>query len=164
MFMTKTFFTSLTVIKVLADTAFVTDSFDWEYITAVALDTLVYDFSLLILVKLVIFIFKSTSKVLALQKLVEDFGGLLLEFAVNQVLKSFAWHSTLPFLFASVFLYSSLRGAFFFLFDFLRPGQFLFSLLKLRITESTCRVLEENFEFDALTLTWTFLGSLSHAQ
>ena len=163
MFMTKTFFTGLTVIKVLADTAFVTDSFDREYITAVALNTFVYNFLLLILVKLFIFIFKSTSKVFALQKLVEDFGGLLLEFAVDQVLKSFAWHSILPFLFASVFLDSSLRGAFFFLFDFLRPGQFLFSLFKLRITESTCRVLEENFEFDALTLTWTFLGSLSHA-
>jgi len=61
MFMTKTFFTGLTVIKVLADTAFVTDSFDREYITAVALNTFVYDLLLLILVKLVFFIFKSTS-------------------------------------------------------------------------------------------------------
>ena len=66
MFMTKTFFTGLTVVKVLADTAFVTDSLDREYITTVALNTFVYDFLLLILVQLVIFIFKSTSKVLAL--------------------------------------------------------------------------------------------------
>ena len=57
MFMTKTFFTGLTVIKVLADTAFVTDSFDREYITAVALNAFVYNFLLLILVKLFIFIF-----------------------------------------------------------------------------------------------------------
>jgi len=64
MFMTKTFFTGLTVIKVLADTAFVTDSFDREYIAAVALNTFVYDFLLLILVELFIFIFKSFTTII----------------------------------------------------------------------------------------------------
>ena len=67
MLMAKTFFTGLTVIKVFADAALVTDSLDREYITAIALNTLVYDFLLLILVKLVIFIFESSSKVFALQ-------------------------------------------------------------------------------------------------
>ena len=131
--MAKTFFTCLTVIKVFADAALVTDSLDREYITAIALNTFMHDFLLLILVKLVIFIFQSTSKVFALQKLIEDFGGLLLEFAVDQVLESFTWHSILSFLFASVLLDSSLWGTLFFLFDFLGPGQFLFFLLELRI-------------------------------
>jgi len=43
MFMTKTFFTGLTVIKVFADTALVTDSLDREYITAIALNAFVHD-------------------------------------------------------------------------------------------------------------------------
>jgi len=43
MFMTKAFLTSLTVIKVLADTTLVTDSLDREYITAIALNAFVHD-------------------------------------------------------------------------------------------------------------------------
>ena len=72
--MTKAFFASLTVVEVFADTALVTDSLDRNGIAAVTSDIGVFDVVLLIFVKFIVFrLLNGTTKVLALEQVIEDF-------------------------------------------------------------------------------------------
>ena len=71
---TEAFFTIRTVVEVFADAALVTDSPDRDCVAAVTSDVGVFDIVLLIFVKFFVFrLLDGTTKVLALQQVVEDF-------------------------------------------------------------------------------------------
>jgi hypothetical protein len=74
MLVTEALFTILTVVEVFADAALVTDSLDRDCVAAVTSDVGVFDIVLLIFVKFfVLRLLNGTTKVLALQQVVEDF-------------------------------------------------------------------------------------------